>query len=188
MLVKLYRAPSLIGAKNKEEVEEILLRKIDEYENDTGMLVDYIANSFNNLQRKENEMLYARVEIDQDLKKVKAAKDEIKNFISNSLSGFGIDVLKDSSSVVGSSVSIVPKEEIREEIKDIPLTMTEMKELLKANGLPTTKLETAIIPSKPASIKINYRQGKRISQLTQKAAKEEIEKTLKPIEGDESEH
>jgi len=67
----------------------------------------------------------------------------------------GIDKV---NGIITSSITLTKEQEAGTELKDVSLTNSEMKNLLKANGLPTTKLKDVEIKEKKSMLKINKRR------------------------------
>lgn len=175
-MIKLYKTPSLLGAENVESISQIIDRKIEEYEGNTSKLIDYLGNAFNILQSRKNDVLIQKVESENELKRLNQFEADLKTNLAIYIKEhLGTDKLDDKLSLVSSSISVKEEQDEQEELKEVKLTESEMRTLLKANGLSDVKYETVKKEKVNASVTIRYRQGKKVNELKPKDAKEILE-------------
>lgn len=168
--LKLYKTPSLVGAKDEVAVSNIIIAKASQYESNMAELQDYIGRAFNAHQKKINNLIVEKSVIEEQISQKKKEIENAKEFIALSLTSLGIDKIDDKGSDICSSVVVKEATESYIEPKERPLTVTEMKELLKANGLPTTVYEDVEVEAKPAKATINYRKNQKVKAITKKEA------------------
>ena len=166
--LELYKNPSLVEANTSEAVEQILMRKAEEYSYNEAKLLDYIGNAKNILKDKQNTAYLKKQESENEIKMLSNLEDEIDKNIATALLSLGIDLLSDKTANICSSISITEAIEETKELKERSLTASEMKTLLKANGLSSVAVEEVLVPAKPATIKVNYKKGKGVKKLTKK--------------------
>lgn len=175
-MIKLYKTPSLTTANTKEEIVAILTRKAEHFENSEAKIKDYIGNALNILVSKINEALVRKIKAERELKELERLEYDIKHNLALAMEEvFGINEFNDKTSSVCSTIKIVNEVEEATELKEIKLTESEMRNLLKINGIKDTKLETVIIPKKEKTVKLSYKRGKVITKMQPKDAKEFID-------------
>lgn len=168
--MKLINTPSLANANSKTAVEETLKRKAEEYEYNSAMLQDYIGRTFIAQQKKINNLIIEKTSIELEIKEKQEQSKKAKEMLAQTLLEMGIDTLNDKTASVCSSIKIKESTEEITEPKERQMTATEMKELLKANGLPTTVIEDTTIEAKPVSVSVNFKRGKGVKQITKNDA------------------
>lgn len=184
--MKLINTPSLANANDKESVEKILEYKAKEYEYSASRLQDYIGRAFISQQQAINGLIIDKTALELEIKEKQEQMKKAKELLAITLIEMGIDKLNDKSATVCSSISIKEHTEEITEPKERQMTTTEMKELLKANGLPTTVFEDVTTDAKPANASINFKRGKGVKQITKNGAIEAIENMNNIVLLDES--
>jgi len=172
--LELYKAPSLIAANNSTAIQIILQNKAEEYQYNQARLQDYIGRGLNNIQEKENYLILEKARIEEQLKDLRKSISKLNTNIAIALQDLGIEKLDDKTADVISSIKVLPRVDPKVELKERALTLTECKDLLKANGLPVTKIDEVVIEAKEESIKVNYKRGGKVKALTPKEAKEKL--------------
>jgi len=172
--MKLINTPSLASANDKESIERILEYKAKEYEYSASRLQDYIGRAFIAQQNAINGLIVDKTALELEIKEKQEQMKKAKKLLAITLTEMGINELKDKSASVCSSITI--KESVKEitEPKERQMTTTEMKELLRANGLQTTVFEDVTTDAKPANVSINFKRGKGVKQITKNGAIEVI--------------
>jgi hypothetical protein len=168
--LKLFKQTSLVGADSIEAGENIIRKKSESYEHNEAKLKDYIGNAFNKIQDRINDLTLQKASVSEDLKRANVLKDTIKQNVATVLTNMGIEELTDKTSEICSSIKITPEAKPETEIKEVSLSATEMRDLLKANGLSTTKVISVESDTKPSTISIRYKKGKGVSILKPKDA------------------
>ena len=168
-------SPALVGATDEVQVANIIAKKAEQYEYNAAMLQDYIGKAFNNSQKKINDLIVDKIDIEEQIKAEKQKMENSKVLIAKALQSLGIDKLDDKTSDICSSISIVDAQEERVEPKERSLTSAEMKELLLANGLPVKIWDEEKIPAKPSMAKISFRRGKKVAQIKKNEALDVLE-------------
>jgi len=168
--MKMINTPSLTIANSIESVERILEYKAKEYEYNASMLQDYIGRAFIGQQKKINDLIIDKTSLELEIKQKQEQSEKVKEYIAITLQKMGVEELKDKSASVCSSITIKESEDESDEIKERQMTLTEMRDLLKANGLQTTVIENVHKDGKPARASINFKRGKGVKQITKKDA------------------
>jgi len=124
-------------------------------------------------EQKIDNLGLSIVRLNTDIDSLKAYKKEVSNAIDGQINSqiknlenvkiegaryFKENGIDKVNGIAISSITLTKEQKAGTELKEVSLTSSEMKNLLKANGLPTTKLEDVAIKEKSSMLKVNKRR------------------------------